>query len=69
MKRKLEVAALCVALFGAGSAWTILPFRVSATEEAVAVLRRDSSRDRELLVRIEERLINVQNELKKRDFP
>ena len=48
------------------STWLILPQRMEAVEKRQAALESKSVTDRELLVRIEERLKQVQEDLKAR---
>lgn len=55
-----------IALFGFFQAWAILPHRVATTERSISVLQDDSKRDREVLIRIEERLKAFQAELNKK---
>lgn len=47
------------------STWLILPQRMEAVEKRQAALELKTSVDRELLVRIEERIKQVQDELNK----
>ncbi len=67
-RRQIELAAVVVALCsgvaGLAGAWVVIPYRVAAleegqrrTESAMAALVAKSAGDRELLVRIEEKLI------------
>jgi ABC-type lipoprotein release transport system permease subunit len=72
-KTNLELVGLAIAILGgiigiAGGvgAFYILPYRVEAMEHKLetVVVRHDN--DHELLLRIEERLINVQKELTQR---
>lgn len=46
--------------------FVVLPQRMQAAEEQIRLLQAQQRNDRELLTRIEERLIAVQNELRKR---
>jgi len=48
------------------STWLILPQRMEAVEKRQAAMESKSATDRELLVRIEERLKQVQEDLKAR---
>jgi hypothetical protein len=48
------------------STWLILPQRTEAVEHRIVALEQKASADRELLVRIEERLKQVQEELRNR---
>jgi len=61
--KRLAVAAgivtACISLFGAVKSVVILPYRIEATEKAILELKPDH----ELLLRIDERLKNVQDKL------
>ena len=48
------------------STWLILPQRMEAVEKRQAAMEAKSATDRELLVRIEERLKQVQDELRRK---
>ena len=48
------------------STWLILPQRMEAVEKRQAAMESKSATDRELLVRIEERLMQVQDELRRK---
>jgi len=48
------------------STWLILPQRMEAVEKRQAAMESKSATDRELLVRIEERLKQVQDELRRK---
>ena len=48
------------------STWLILPQRMEAVEKRQQALEQKASTDRELLVRIEERLKQVQDELRRK---
>jgi len=72
-KTNLELVGLAVAIIGglggiAGliGAFYILPYRVSAIEHRIETVVTRHDNDHELLLRIEERLINVQKELTQR---
>lgn len=70
-KHKLEVIglilSLAVGLAAFGKAWFTLPYRLDQAEIAIAA----ASNDRELLVRIDERLRQVQGDVQemKRSHP
>jgi hypothetical protein len=68
--RYLEAAAASVALVaglaGMFGAFVLLPSRMEAAERQIARLSANDERNRELLVRIEERLIQVQVEVRAR---
>lgn len=73
MKFNLQSVALALSvLMGLGGmaaavgSFFILPYRVEAVERQVLNLRIQRESDRELLTRIEERLINVQRALERR---
>jgi len=48
------------------STWLILPQRMEAVEKRQVAMEAKSATDRELLVRIEERLKQVQDELRRK---
>jgi len=48
------------------STWLILPQRMEAVEKRQQALEQKATTDRELLVRIEERLKQVQDELRRK---
>lgn len=58
--------ALVAGLSGMFGAFVLLPSRVEGMERQVARLNERDEKAREMLVRIEERLIQVQTELNKR---
>lgn len=67
----LGVVVACIAVLSALGAWYILPYRLDRAEEGLAELRaelqtvkRNSEETRELLVRIDERLKLIQQNLK-----
>lgn len=67
----LGAVAAAVAIFSAVGAWWILPYRVQATEKRVVelsaeldALQAQANANRELLVRIDERLQAVQRALR-----
>jgi hypothetical protein len=70
ISRYLEAAAASVALVaglaGMFGAFVLLPSRMEAAERQIARLSANDERNRELLVRIEERLIQVQVEVRAR---
>lgn len=67
MKRNIEITALVVgvvmSLSSAIGTFYIQPYRVSKLEEAQRAYEADKRADHELLVRIEERLIAVQEKI------
>ena len=69
-RKFVEVAAATVALLaglsGMFGAFVLLPSRMEAAEKQIIRLNTNDERSRELLVRIEERLIQVQSEMNKR---
>jgi hypothetical protein len=63
---------LVTAVIGAFGVYYILPYRVSATEKEIAAIKtqvesykRISDLDHDLLLRIEERIINIQKQVNK----
>ena len=70
IKKHLEVSAavlgLVAGLVGMFGAFVLLPSRMEAAERQIARLSANDERNRELLVRIEERLIQVQVEVRAR---
>lgn len=72
-KARIEFVGLIIGILGglggiAGmiSAFYLLPYRVEAMEKRIETISLQRADDRELLTRIEERLIAVQQELRKR---
>ena len=67
IRKRLEVGcallALATGLSGLFGAFVLLPSRMDAAESTIAKLAERSDRDRELLVRIEERLVKIQEQL------
>lgn len=70
MRKGFEVMAvvlgLVTGLTGLFGAFVLLPSRVDAVEKQVTRLNERDEKSREMLVRIEERLIQVQAEINKR---
>ena len=70
IKKHLEVSAavlgLVAGLVGMFGAFVLLPSRMEAAVRQIARLSANDERNRELLVRIEERLIQVQVEVRAR---
>lgn len=72
-KARVELLGLVVGVIGGlggiagmiGAFW-LLPYRVEAVEKRIDNIAIQRDADHELLTRIEERLINVQAELRKR---
>lgn len=69
LRTKIEVVALIMGVVtGAGGmfgAFYLLPYRMNAVEIRVERMHAQHTTDRELLLRIEERLIAVQAELRR----
>ena len=72
-KARIEFVGLIIGMLGglggiAGmiGALYLLPYRVEAVEKRIETISLQRADDRELLTRIEERLIAVQQELRKR---
>lgn len=67
IRKRLEVGCTVVALicglYGMFGAFVLLPSRMDAAESTIAKLAERSDRDRELLIRIEERLVKIQEQL------
>jgi hypothetical protein len=67
IRKRLEVGcavlALATGLSGLFGAFVLLPSRMETAEKNIAKLAERSDRDRELLVRIEERLVKIQEQL------
>ena len=67
IRKQIEVGcafvALAAGLTGLFGAFVLLPSRMEAAERNIAKLAERSDRDRELLVRIEERLVKIQEQL------
>lgn len=70
LRKSIEVTASIIAvltgLAGMFGAFVLLPSRMDAAERQIARLNERDERHKEMLVRIEERLIQVQAELNKR---
>jgi hypothetical protein len=66
-RKWIEVVAVCAGLAtglaGMFGAFFLIPYRMSAVETRVEKIAQQRDTDRELLLRIEERLISVQREL------
>jgi len=60
------VLGLVAGLTGLFGAFVLLPSRMEAAERQIARLNDRDEKSREMLVRIEERLIQVQGEISKR---
>ena len=72
-KARIEFVGLIIGVLGglggiAGmiGAFYLLPYRLEAAEKRIETISLQRAGDRELLTRIEERLIAVQQELRKR---
>jgi hypothetical protein len=67
LKSKIELAAVCIGFIGGlggmFGAFYLLPYRMDAVEARVEKISSQRADDRELLLRIEERLIAVQHQL------
>jgi hypothetical protein len=63
-RNKLTIVTLVIAITAASAsvlqAWSILPHRVSATEADIHDLKKDARENREILIRIEERVKTLQ---------
>ena len=70
LRKSIELSASVVAvatgLAGMFGAFVLLPSRMDAAERQIARLSEREEKQREMLVRIEERLIQVQSEIGKR---
>ena len=70
IRKSIEVGAAVLALMtglgGMFGAFVLLPSRVDAMEKQIGRLNDRDEKHKEMLVRIEERLIQVQAELNKR---
>lgn len=73
VKQRLELVGLIIGVIGglggfaglAGAFW-LLPYRVEAVEKRMELIASQRTEDRELLTRIEERLIAVQQEIRRK---
>jgi hypothetical protein len=69
LRTRIELLALLIAVVSGGSglvgAFIVLPQRMDAMEIRVEKISNQRENDRELLLRIEERLIAVQAELRR----
>ncbi|HYF35527.1 MAG TPA: hypothetical protein VD994_09585 [Prosthecobacter sp.] len=65
LKNQLTVVSLIigvtVGVLGAVQSVAVIPYRLEATEKAVAGLQSNASRDREALIRMEEQLKQISN--------
>jgi len=59
------MAGLATGVAGMFGAFYLLPYRMDAVEMRVEKISQQRDTDRELLLRIEERLINVQRDLQR----
>lgn len=70
-KKGLELLAVTLAVLtgmaGMFGAFILLPYRMQAAEYSIKQLMGNRIADKELLTRIEERLISVQKQLEKRE--
>ena len=70
LSKSIEVGAAALGLIagivGLFGAFVLLPSRMEAAEKHIHRLNERDEKNREMLVRIEERLIQVQSELNKR---
>ena len=70
LRKQIEISAaalgLVAGLIGLFGAFVLLPSRMEAAERQIARLNDRDEKSREMLVRIEERLIQVQGEISKR---
>ena len=70
LRKSIEVGAAALGLIagivGLFGAFVLLPSRMEAAEKQIHRLLERDEKHREMLVRIEERLIQVQSELNKR---
>ena len=70
LRKQIEISAaalgLVAGLIGLFGAFVLLPSRMEAAERQIARLNDRDEKSREMLVRIEERLIQVQGELKRK---
>ncbi len=70
LRKSIEVGAAALGLIagivGLFGAFVLLPSRMEAAEKQIHRLNERDEKNREMLVRIEERLIQVQSELNKR---
>ena len=70
LRKQIELSAaalgLVAGLAGLFGAFVLLPSRMEAAERQIYRLNERDEKNREMLVRIEERLIQVQGELKRK---
>ena len=70
LRKQIEISAaalgLVAGLIGLFGAFVLLPSRMEAAERQITRLNDRDEKSREMLVRIEERLIQVQSEISKR---
>ena len=70
LRKQIEISAaalgLVAGLIGLFGAFVLLPSRMESAERQIARLNDRDEKSREMLVRIEERLIQVQGEISKR---
>lgn len=66
----IETIGLCVAVVGGVGgfvgAFYLLPYRMEGAEKRLEILARRYDADHELLLRIEERIINLQQEMRRK---
>ena len=53
------IVGICAGVFGAIQAYAVLPYRVEETEKAIRSIQDELKGTREILIRIEERVINL----------
>lgn len=56
------IVSITVGVIGCFQAWAVLPYRVEENSKAIKVLQDEAKTNREILIRIEERLIRVLKE-------
>lgn len=62
----LLIASLSIGIFGFLQSWAVLPHRVASSEAAITKLQTETGKDREILIRIEERIKTLQEKLERK---
>jgi hypothetical protein len=59
------IVGICMGVFGFIQAFAVLPYRVEQSEHSIKALQEDAKSSREILIRIEERVKRVQEDIRK----
>ena len=62
----VAIITVALSLFSFFQSFAVIPYRVQETEKSIKALQEDTRTAREILIRIEERVKRVQEDLNKR---